>query len=179
MKQKTAPQPHGRRERLSVVAKLYTEDRGQSHLNDVGGDAEPAPRFVAVISEGAPESSSTVGNRLLLSGTCEQLAELLRQECAEGWVAHGRVWDLDAPFDIWGNLGVSYRVRLGAECTRPVHKVRVKGRGGDIYLFDDPLDAEAFVGVLARQGRDAVISRHPVHDNRAADRLIDAERQPV
>jgi hypothetical protein len=68
-------------------------------------------------------------------------------------------------------------VRVGEECTRPVQVVRVEGREDGVYLFDDLVDAEAFQEAVRRWGGEAEISEEPVHDNHAADRLIDAERE--
>lgn len=91
-------------------------------------------------------------------------------------MAHGRAWDLDAPWHSWGNLPLSFAVRVGEECVRPIQVVSVIGRKDGIYLFDDPLDAETFVGAVRHHGGTAEISEEPVHDAHAADRLIDAER---
>jgi len=95
----------------------------------------------------------------------------------EGWLAHGRAWDLDAPWHSWGTLPISFAVRVGEDCTRPVQVVQVEGREDGIYLFDDLVDAEAFQEVVRRWGGEADLSEEPVHDNHAADRLIDAEHR--
>jgi hypothetical protein len=101
---------------------------------------------------------------------------LADQVAGEGWLAHGRAWDLDAPWHLWGNLPVAYRVQVGEEITRPLQVVSVEGREDGIYLFDDLVDAEAFQKAVRRWGGEADLTEEPVHDNHAADRLIDAER---
>jgi hypothetical protein len=168
-------EPKTRHDRLAAIAAEYTEEihepRAKAQLNST----QPVSRFAAVTSEGSPESSYASNGNLLVAETTEALAEQLRQECGEGWLAHGRVWDLDVPWHLWGNLEIAYSVRVGEDATRPVHLVSVSGREDGIYVFDDLLDAEVFLRMVRHRGGEAVLSEEPVHDHRAADGLIDAE----
>lgn len=158
-----------RRERLASILAEWPE-----------GDPPPAteevPRFVALISEGSPESPSARAPMLVFAEDRTGLAERLRVELADGRLAHGRLWDLDAAFYPWGNLAIAYEVRIGEELIRPVHAVSVEGDGGGLYLFADRLDAEAFCRVVRRRDGRAHVTETELHDNSAADRLIDAER---
>ena len=168
-------EPKTRRERLAAIAAEYTEEihDGRTKTQLIG--TRPIARFAAVTSEGSPESSYASNGNLIVADTTTALAEQLRQECGEGWLAHGRVWDLDAPWHLWGNLEIAYSVRVGEDATRPVHLVSVTGREDGIYVFDDLLDAEAFQRMVCHRGGEGVLSEEPVHDHRAADQLIDAE----
>jgi hypothetical protein len=169
-------EPQTRRERLGAIAAEYTEEIHESRTRAQLGATEPVSRFAAVTSEGSMESSHATNGNLIVADTPAELAECLRQEAGEGWLAHGRAWDLDAPWEVWGNLPISYGAQVGEEITRPVQVVSVESREDGIYLFDDPVDAEAFQKAVRRHGGEAELSEEPVHDNRAADRLIDAER---
>jgi hypothetical protein len=169
-------EPKTRRERLAAIAAEYTEEINDRRTERQMAGSEPVSRFAAITSEGSPESSHASNGHLLVADDPGALAELLRGDCGEGWLAHGRVWDLDVPFDLWGNLEVSYSVRVGEECTRPIQLVRVEEREDGIYLFDDLVDAEAFQEVVRHHGGEAELSEEPLHDNRSADQLIDAER---
>jgi hypothetical protein len=173
----TNREPKTRRARLAAIAAEYTELVHDSTAAAQLAGADPVFRYAAVTSEGSPESSYASNGNLLVAEDPVALAELLRQECGEGWLAHGRVWDLDAPFHIWGNLEVAYSVRLGEEVGRPVHIVSVAGREDGTYLFDDLLDAETFARAVRRHGGEAELSQRSVNDHRATDRLIDAERE--
>jgi len=135
------------------------------------------PRFVALTSEGPPESSPSPAPTLVLAETRCVLAERLRAEIAEGRLAHGRIWDLDAAFYPWGNLALAYEVRVGEEPVRPVHAVSVEGAGGGLYLFADRLDADAFFRAVRRRKGRARVSEQCLYDNDGADRLIDAQRE--
>jgi hypothetical protein len=170
-------EPKTRRERLAAIAAEYTEEIHDPRTRRQLAGAEPVSRLAAVTSEGSPESSCWDNGNLLVADTPQALAEGLRQECGEGWLAHGRLWDLDAPFHNWGNLEVAYRVRVGEETNRPVQVVRVAGREDGIYLFDQLVDAEAFQKTVRLRGLEADISERPVNGDRSADRLIDAERE--
>jgi hypothetical protein len=169
-------EPQTRRERLAAIAAEYTEEIHETRTKAQLDGTEQVTRFAAVTSEGGVESSHATNGNLIVAGTPAELAECLRQEAGEGWLAHGRAWDLDAPWHLWGNLPVAYRVEVGEEITRPVQVVSVEGREDGIYLFDDLVDAEAFQEAIRRWGGDAELSEESVHDNHAADRLIDAER---
>jgi hypothetical protein len=96
------PEPQSRGGRLAAIAVEYTEEIHDSHTAAQLAGADEVARYAAVTSEGSAESSYASNGNLLVGETSAELADLLRQECGEGWVAHGRVWDLDAPFDIWG-----------------------------------------------------------------------------
>jgi hypothetical protein len=172
----TQNEPRTRRERLAAIAAEYTEEIHESRTRAQLGGAEPVSRFAAVTSEGSMESSHAYNGNLIVADTPAELAECLRQEAGEGWLAHGRAWDLDVPWEVWGNLPISYRVQVGEEITRPVQVVSVESRDDGFYLFDDVVDAEAFQKAVRRWGGAADLTEEPVHDNRGADRLIDAER---
>ncbi|HTR74167.1 MAG TPA: hypothetical protein VMH33_02775 [Solirubrobacterales bacterium] len=171
----TDTRPRTRRARLAAIAAEYTEEihDGRSARQIAGAD--PVSRFAAVTSEGSIESSCASNGNLLVADSTAALAELLRQEAGEGWLAHGRVWDLDAPWHLWGNLEVAYPVEVGEESGRHVHLVVVAGREDGIHLFEDLLDAETFAGAVRRHGGEARLTEEPLHGNRAADRLIEAE----
>jgi hypothetical protein len=171
-------EPRTRRERLTAIAADYTEEIHDPRTEKQLAGAEPVSRFAAVTSEGSIESSYASNGNLIVADGPPELAELLRQECGEGWLAHGRAWDLDAPFDLWGNLEIGYRACVGEDCARPVHAVRVHPPRPGLYLFDDRLDAEAFRKTVHHHGARAAISEEVVHDHRAADALIDEQRRP-
>lgn len=157
-----------RRERLAAILAEWP-----------GAEPPPTdepPRFVALTSEGSPESPSWPAPTLVLAADRGALAERLRAELAEGRLAHGRLWDLDAEFYSWGNLTLDYEVRIGGELSRPVHAVSVEGRGAGLYLFADRLDAEAYCRAVRRRDGDVRLSEERLYDNDRADRLIDAER---
>jgi hypothetical protein len=170
-------EPTTRRERLAGIAAEYTEEIHEPRTKAQLDGAEQVSRLAAVTSEGSIESSRASNGNLIVAETPSELSERLRQEAGEGWLAHGRAWDLDAPWDSWGSLPVSFAVRVGEDCTRPVQVVSVEGREDGIYLFDDLLDAEAFQEAVRHRGGEAELSEEPVHDAHAADRLVDAERR--
>jgi hypothetical protein len=173
----TDNEPRTRRDRLTAIADEYTEEIHDPRTQRQLGGNEPIFRFAAVTSEGSPESSHASNGNLLLADSTDALAELLRQECGEGWIAHGRVWDLDSPWHLWGNLEVAYSVVVGKECARDVHTVVVEGREHGVFLFDDLVDAEAFRAKVRMRGDQAELSEEPINGHREADRLIDAERR--
>jgi hypothetical protein len=148
-------EPQTRWERLAAIAAEYTEETHQPRAERQLAGVEPVWRYVAVSSEGSPESRYASNGNLIVAESTAELAELLRQECGEGWVAHGRLWDLDGSWHLWGILEIAYSVRVGEECTRPVQMVRVEGREDGIYLFDDRLDAETFARAVGRRGAEA------------------------
>jgi hypothetical protein len=170
-------EPQTRNERLAAIAEEYTEEIHDPRAARQLSRLEPAGRYAAVTSEGSPESSYASNGNLLVADTPVELAELLRGECGEGWLVHGRVWDLDGPWHLWGNIGVSYSVSVGEDYLPPLHVVTVEGRKDGTYLFDDLVDAESFVKAVRRHGGTAQLTTNPLHDHRAADRLIDAERE--
>ena len=168
-------EPRTRRERLAASAGEYTERVHDSKSAAQLAGADPVSRYAAVTSEGSIESSRAANGNLIVAETTAALAEALRGECAEGWLAHGRLWDLDMPWHLWGNLEVAYRVEVGESVSRPVYLVTVAGREDGTYLFEERIDAEAFAEVVARHGGEATLSEEPVHGHRGADRLLDAE----
>jgi hypothetical protein len=170
-------EPLTRRERLADIAAENAEELHDRRAARQLAGLEPVWRYAAVTSEGSPESSLAEYGRLIVADTPGALAERLRQECGRGRLAHGRVWDLDEPWHPWGNLEVAYSVALGDEVLRPVHIVSVEFREDGIYAFEDPGDANAFLQAVRLHGGRAVLSEAPTHDHRAADRLIDAERE--
>lgn len=172
-----AAEPLTRRERLRAIAEEYTEQIHEERTRGQLDGKEPVSRYAALTTEGSPESSHAANGNLIVADTPDRLAEQLRQECGEGWLAHGRVWDLDAPFHSWGNLEAAYSVSVGEGYRPPLHLVEVAGREDGTYLFDDLLDAEAFAEAVRRHGGEARLTTNPLHDHRGADRLIDAERE--
>jgi hypothetical protein len=84
-------EPQTRRERLAAIAAENTEEIHDSRAAGQLAGADPVSRFAAVTSEGSPESTYASNGNLLVVESARELAELLRQECGEGWVAHGRV----------------------------------------------------------------------------------------
>ncbi len=170
--------PQARRERLAALAAVYTEPVHDRPTRAQLGAGEPVSHFAAVTSEGSAESSYAGNGNLIVSDTTGALAEQLRQHCGEGWFAHGRVWDLDLPWHLWGNLEASYSVQIAEECVRPVPMVAVAGREGGIHLFEELVDAEAFGKAVRRHGGHASITEAPLHDRRAADRHRCRSRAP-
>jgi hypothetical protein len=168
-------EPKTRRERLAVIAEEYTERIQEPRTEEQLSGTTPPFRYATVTSEGSRETDFSTNANLIVAETTVELSELLRRECEEGWLAYWRVWDLDAPWNLWGNLEIAYRVEVGDGATRPVHLVSVTGREDGMYVFDDLLDAEAFLRMVRHRGGEAVLSEESVHDHRAADQLIDAE----
>jgi hypothetical protein len=170
-------EPKTRRERLAAIAAEYTEEIHDKRTKAQLAGTEAASRLAAVASEGSIESSHASNGDLIVADSEAELSERLRQEAGEGWLCHGRAWDLDAPFHLWGNLPVSFAVRVGEEVTRPTQVVVVDGRKNGIYVFEELLDAEVFRDAVRRHGGKARLFKTAVHDSHAADRLIDAERE--
>jgi hypothetical protein len=169
-------EPKTRRERLAAIAEEHTEEIQAPRTREQLSGPDPVFRYATVTSEGPRETDFSTNANLIVAETTVELAELLCRECEEGWLPYWRVWDLDAPWDLWGNLEIAYRVEVGQDVSRPVHLVRVEGREDGIYLFDDLLDAETFARAVGRHGGVAAVSAATVMDHRAADQLIDAER---
>jgi hypothetical protein len=170
-------EPRTRRERLKAIADEYTEEIHDPRAERQLGGAEGVSRYAAVTSEGAPESSHYSNGNLIVAESTEDLARELQGECGEGWVAHGRVWDLDSHWHLWGNLEVSYSVSVGGSDRPPCQAVVVDGREDGLHLFEDPADAEAFRAAVRRHGGEASLTEEPIHDHRGAEALIDAERE--
>ena len=70
-------------------------------------------RYAAVTSEGASDSSHRANGNLVVAEAGEDLAEILAGEASEGWLAHGRVWDLDRSWHPEGNLPLAYHAEVG------------------------------------------------------------------
>jgi hypothetical protein len=102
-----------RRSRLTAIAEEYTEEIYDYRVARQLAGIEPTLRFAAVTTTGPSESGDSSNGNLIVASSIDELAELLREECGEGWLAHGRVWDLDAPWHLWGNLAAAYSVRVG------------------------------------------------------------------
>jgi hypothetical protein len=168
-------EPRTRRERLRSIAEEYTERIQESRTEEQLSGAAPPFRYAAVTSEGSRETDFSTNANLIVAETTVELTEMLGRECEEGWLAYWRVWDLDAPWSLWGNLEIAYRVEVGDDTTRPVHLVSVEGREDGVYLFDDLVDAEAFQKMVRHRGGQARLTEEPIHGHRAADQLIDAE----
>jgi hypothetical protein len=168
-------EPRTRRERLLAIEEEYTQEIHDERTRHQMAGVEPVSRLAAVTSEGSIESSYAANGNLIVADSGVALAERLRQECGEGWLAHGRVWDLDTPWHLWGNLEVAYSVQVGEDVRRPVYLVSVEGRGHGVSVFEDLLDAEAFQKTVRLHGGEAELTEQLVHDHRAADRLTDAE----
>jgi hypothetical protein len=172
-----ADEPETRRGRLRAIAEEHTEEIHDPRTRRQLAGADPVSRFAAVTSEGSPESSYAANGNLIVADAPQALAEILRQECGEGWLAHGRVWDLDAPWHSWGNLEVSYSVGVDEQVVRPIHVVSVEFRQDAVHLFEYPGDAKDFLEAVRLHGGRAVLSEEPLNDHRGAERLIDAERE--
>jgi hypothetical protein len=175
--QRDASEPRTRHERLAAIAAEYTEEIHDPRAERQLSRLEPVSRYAAVTSEGSPDSSYASNGNLLIADSAGDLAVQLGGECGEGWLAHGRAWDLDAPWHSWGNLGVAYSVSVGDGYRSPVHCVSVEFREDGVYAFEDPADASAFLEVVRLHGGRAVLSELALQDHRGAERLIDAERE--
>jgi hypothetical protein len=104
-----------RRSCLAAIAEEYTEEIYDPRAGRQLVDLEPVLRFAAITSPGPSDSEEAHRGNLIVADTAEALAELLRAECGEGWLAHGRAWDLDAPWHSWGNLSVAYSVSVSGQ----------------------------------------------------------------
>jgi hypothetical protein len=90
-------EPKTRPERLAAIAAEYTEEIHEPRTMAQLDGTEPVTRLAAVTSEGSMESSLAHNGNLIVADTPAELAEGLRQEAGEGWLAHGRAWDLTCP----------------------------------------------------------------------------------
>jgi hypothetical protein len=170
-----AGEPLSRRERLAAIAEIYVEEVYEPRTAAQLTGPESVSRFAAITSEGSIESSRARDGNLIVADSPAELAERLRQEAEEGWLAHGRVWDLDLPWRSWGTLSVSVAMSVGAEPTRRVQVVVVEGRQDGIYVFDEAADVGAFREAIRRGGEEVTLSEQPVHGGRVVDRLTDVE----
>jgi hypothetical protein len=130
------------------------EERRKGLLQGVGRIGL-APRVVpGPAIRWAPRSEkSSLASRSTDRRRVAELAEQLRQECGEGRPTVG--CGTSTPFHSWGNLEIAYSVRVGEDATRPVHAVSVRLRREGLYLFEDRIDAEAFVKAVDRYGGQA------------------------
>jgi hypothetical protein len=176
MNDRTEEEPKTRHDRLAAIAEECTEEIHDPRTRRQLARLEPVDRYAAVTSEGSPESSYASNGNLIVADQPGALAEGLRQDAGEGWMAHGRVWDLDAPWHSWGNIGVTYSVHIGDDHLSSVHVVTVEGRKDGTHLFGDLLDAETFAEAVRRHGGSADLYTRPLDDHRASERLIDAGR---
>jgi hypothetical protein len=101
--------------RLRQIAEEHTEEIHDAETRDQLGGIEPVAPFAAVTSEGSADSSFHSNGNLRVFGTKAEMEAALAGELMEGWVSHGRIWNLDAEWDPWGNLDLicSVEVRDG------------------------------------------------------------------
>jgi hypothetical protein len=85
--------------RLRQIADEHTEEIYDAETRDELDGAEPVAPFAAVTSEGSGESSFRSNGNLRVFGTKAEMEAALAGELVEGWVPHGRIWDLDAKWD--------------------------------------------------------------------------------
>jgi hypothetical protein len=97
-----------RGEGLAAIAEEYTEEIHDPKAERQLSGAEPVSRYATVTSEGSPESSYASNGNLIVADTPGELAQRLRHEAGEGWLAHGRTWDLEADWSRDGNLDYGY-----------------------------------------------------------------------
>jgi hypothetical protein len=98
--------------RLCQIAEEHTEEIYDAETRDQLACVEPVAPFAAVTSEGSAESSFHSNGNLRVFGTKEEMEASLAGELLDGWVTHGRVWDLDGEWDPWGNLTLTYTVKV-------------------------------------------------------------------
>ncbi|MGD9734956.1 MAG: hypothetical protein AB7V58_05010 [Solirubrobacterales bacterium] len=138
-----------RRERLAAVADQHTEMIHDERTRAQLAGREPVSRWAAVTSEGTAESSLAANGNLLVADSVGDLAVLLAKEVAEGWLTHGRVWDLDGDWDPWGNLSVVHRVEPAGGEVRPLGAIvddiaaeaLILGDQGVLELIEEIIDA--------------------------------------
>lgn len=99
--------------RLRQIAEEHTEEIHDAEARDQLAGIEPVAPLAAVTSEGSAESSFHSNGNLLVFGTKAEMEQALARELLDGWVAHGRVWDLDREWDPWGNLTLACTVKVG------------------------------------------------------------------
>jgi hypothetical protein len=162
--------------RLRQIADQYTEEIHDVEAREQLAQSEPVSRYAAVTSEGSVESSYASNGNLLVFGSFAEMSEVLAGEAAEGWLAHGRAWDLDTDWDPCGNLAISYQVQVGQAGPQALFLVEVDGRGDGFYLFSDQGDAKAFGDAVGVNGGSCSSWEEVVNDGESARRLIEAER---
>jgi hypothetical protein len=166
-----------RLQRLRQIAEEYTEEIHNAEAREELAQKEPVSRYVAVTSEGSPDSGYVGNGNLLVFGSLEETSDVLAGVASEGWLIHGRIWDLDADWSLLGNLDASYEVKIAEAPVKPLFVVEVEGRGDGIYLFAERADAEAFCEAVKRNGGDCEIWEEALNEARATKILIDAERE--
>lgn len=100
--------------RLRQIAEEHTEEIQDAEAADQLAGIEPVTPLAAVTSEGSAESSFHSNGNLRVFGTRAEMETALAQEAVDGWVTHGRVWNLDAEWDPWGNLQLICTVEIQA-----------------------------------------------------------------
>jgi hypothetical protein len=177
MNQVAMSQLETRRSRLTEIAATYTDeiydDRAAAQL--VG--MESVFRFAAVTTAGPSDSGDASSGNLIVAESEDELAELLRAECGEGWIAHGRVWDLDAAWDSWGNLRATYSVRVGEGLPPSIYLVQVEGRKDGLFLFNRHSDAELFATAVGDHSNETRLRERPLIDTAGARKLVELERK--
>lgn len=98
--------------RLRQIAEEHTEEIFDPETRDQLAGVEPVAPFAAVISEGSAESSFYKNGGLLVFGTKAQMEATLARQAVAGWVAHGRLWNLDSEWDPWGNLALTCTIQV-------------------------------------------------------------------
>lgn len=111
-----AAEPKTRRERLRTIAEDHAEEILEPRTHAQLAGTEPVCRYAAVTSAGPRESDFYGHTNLIVADTSTELSELLGREAEEGYLAYWRIWDLDAPWDLLGNLEASVTV--------PIHEMK-------------------------------------------------------
>jgi hypothetical protein len=93
-----------RLDRLHQIAEEHTLETYDAETRDQLAANEPVALYAAVTSEGTAQSSYSSNGNLRVFGTKAEMEAVLAAELLEGWVAHGRIWNLDSEWNSWGNL---------------------------------------------------------------------------
>jgi len=104
----------GRRRRLQEIANHFTQDVYDEKARVQLDGSEPVSRYVAVTSEGSAESMHLSNGNLRVSDTIAEMSDILALEASRGWVTHGRIWDLEDEWNLWGNLKANYSTEIEA-----------------------------------------------------------------
>lgn len=166
-----------RRSRLMAIAAAYTSEVYDPRAGAQLAGKELVFRFAAVTTAGPSDSGADSDGNLIVAESEGELAELLREECGEGWLAHGRVWDLDAAWHSWGNLRAIYSVQVGEAPPASIHVVQIEDREDGIFLFADRRDAELFAGSARDHGNETRRHESSLFDRAGTRRLIEVEQQ--
>lgn len=100
--------------RLRQIAEEHTLDTYDAEARDQLGGIEPVAPYAAVTSEGTAQSSYASNGNLRVFGTKAEMEAVLAGELLEGWVPHGRIWNLDSEWDPWGNLQLICTIQIRA-----------------------------------------------------------------